>query len=497
MNHCYVPAGEGNAPRLIIIFLGWGVRPEAFARLRKSGYDLLLLADYDSTAAENAERIVGRIEQERGTRYVEVVLIAWSFGVRVAADFLSKTALPVSMRLAVGGSLWHVDDERGIPKKIFDATLGTLSADSIRKFLLRTAGSKRAFEEFFSAEDIDDARLNELREQLQWFGSLPSCGESLACWDRAIICENDRIFPAANLRNAWRDVDVHLIAGGSHLPDFQKILDDFVIDKCKVDSRFTEASDTYSGNAEVQLKVAKRLAGYLLSHISAENISAENKCTAGSALSILEVGCGSGDFTRQYLPELLPEAERVTLSDLHCDARLRQQFAGSNVAFVEADADSVIFTEECLSGEDYDLILSSSMLQWLNSPANFIRRCAGALRPGGLLLLSLYGPATFRELSASLGIGLKYPSLAALTKVGTEAELRLLDMAEQTLTLRFANAAEVMRHLRLTGVNALPVKPSTASLRRLMLDWPSVDNATGEALLTFNPLYFVFQKPQQ
>ena len=133
------------------------------------------------------------------------VLLAWSMGVRVAADTLAGLSLPWERRLAVGGTMTPVDDERGIPEATFRATLAGFSGQSMLRFRRRMCGS--------SAESARIAalplhrRLDDLREELDalWRRVEKSPAPAFN-WDAALIGSSDRIFPPENLRRAWAGV---------------------------------------------------------------------------------------------------------------------------------------------------------------------------------------------------------------------------------------------------------------------------------------------------
>ena len=60
---------------------------------------------------------------------------------------------------------------------------------------------------------------------------------------------------------------------------------------------------------------------------------------------------------------------------------------------LQADAESLpLKTGSC------DLVVSNLMLQWTDSSALFFGEAKKALKPGGLLLATTLGPATFREI---------------------------------------------------------------------------------------------------
>lgn len=132
------------------------------------------------------------------------------------------------------------------------------------------------------------------------------------------------------------------------------------------------------------------------------------------------------------------------------------------------------------------------MFQWLNSPKTMLERCANALRDDGVIALSYYGPGTFKEIQETVGTGLKYPSAEWMERIAKECDLDIAILEKDTETLSFDSPAEALRHLRLTGVNALPGIPSPSRTRYLLENWPL--DSEGKATLTFCPVYMILTK---
>lgn len=484
---------SGYSRGLIIVFLGWGTAVDPFSSIVKRGYDILLLARYDAFSAEQTEAYVQTLMAERG--YEEICVVAWSLGVKVASQFLRDTKLPVTLRLAVNGSEYHVDDNRGIPSAIFRGTLDGLSVASLRKFLLRTAGSKPSYERFFGMADISEAYVEKLSEELRWFGSLPAepSVPVPSVWDKAVVSENDRIFPCENLQRAWADIDCNVISGAAHLPDFQDLLNRYVIDKAKVSDKFSAAGGTYSENAVVQKEVAVKLAELIKKYAS--------RFDGRDDLRLLEAGFGKGEFSHLWLSLFEGMTSRILLTDIsvdssavYIDASTGCNHSDGRIVIVEADADSESFEKKCLAPYAYDIIVSSSMLQWLNSPATFIRRISCAMKEGGVAALSFYTPGTFAEISSIVGNGLQYPSVENLAKVARSCGMKVLEAFSEERRQYFSSPSEALRHLKLTGVNALPSESSARTVRNLIREWPGHELEPYGVALTYCPGYLILSK---
>lgn len=445
----------GNT-RLLLLFAGWGTDPSLYSPPGVEGYDMMVAWDYTDTAIDTAAI----------SRYDEIAVIGYSFGVTAASTFLNAfPQLPVTARIAVNGTCHPVDDTRGIPRAIFDGTLAGLNPRSLAKFYRRMAGSGKLYEEILPclppAPDTDS-----LKAQLEAIGSR---GSVTADWDMAIVSDNDLIIPTENQLRAWReaDVPVKVIAGG-HLPDFSSIFRTVLTDKDLVASRFSGAIATYDRAASIQRHIAGRL-------VELWNPGPEE------SLDILEIGCGTGMSTRLYLDRVTPRSLR--LWDLSP--------APSLPAVAEVTACDAEVAVTSLPGESLDVVFSSSTIQWFNSPGTFLRRCADALRPGGKMVVSTFGPETFRTLHSLTGITPSYLDVNDLRRI-VPRQTDIIAITDETVSITFDSAADMMRHIRATGVNALASTGTVAASRRILNDYPRQED--GSVSLTYQPIYIILQK---
>lgn len=206
MKKCFIhkstPVPEaGSGKSLLLIFGGWGSWPGLF-----SGYDypddtdVLLCYDYRDMDFDTA-LLDG---------YADIRVIAWSMGVWVASRVLSgygtARRLPVAGSIAVNGTMFPVDDLRGIPVKIFEGTLENMSRPVLDKFIRRMCAGNLA--EYRSRGPQRDA--DELKDELAALYSAvkEADREPDYEWTEAVIGLKDMIFPAENQRRAWAGTDI-------------------------------------------------------------------------------------------------------------------------------------------------------------------------------------------------------------------------------------------------------------------------------------------------
>lgn len=318
--------------------------------------------------------------------------------------------------------------------------------------------------------------LEELREELSAIGarSTAMTNECACVWSRAVIGGRDAIFPRDNQLNAWTDVPTDVLDDMPHFPDWQKILDRYVVDKELVTSRFALHQSTYNEAGRVQAMVADELF----------DLWSPNDVDSGA--DVLEIGAGTGAFTCRYVDKI--KLKSLRLWDI---ADIRPKLPGNITAEIrECDAELAI---ALLNDASLDYVVSSSTVQWFNSFPDFVKRCHRVLRPGGELVFSTYGPQTYIELR-SLGVPLpSYLSEDMLLKVFDKKCWHVKAHRSREIIERFHKLADVFAQMRNTGVNAVHREGRpVGELRRLLSEYPT--DCCGKVSLTYQPIFFVVEK---
>lgn len=241
----------------------------------------------------------------------------------------------------------------------------------------------------------------------------------------------------------------------------------------RVQRSFRRGFATYDDSALVQKLIARGLTRRLLHH------AADARFT-----HVFEAGYGTGQLTRlllRYLP-----IETLHLNDL---AALPLPFALTS-NYRPGDIETLPLPD------DLDLVVSASMIQWIADPQALIQRLCGAVRPGGWIALSGFGPDHFPELQA-LGSQAAAPSLLSAPAMADLLPLgwSVHEASSHTRALWFASPREVLRHLRDTGVNGRASRPWTrrdldAFCRRYELEF----DRSGRVPLTYQPVWLIARK---
>ena len=407
-----------------------------FRNLTAPGYDIAVGWDYRSE----------KVDTSVFKRYREVVLIAWSMGVMEAERVVPALGLPLTLTIAVNGTPTPVSDTYGIPTKIFDGTLSTLSENNVIRFNRRMCGSTERYRQFNLS--APNRPIESLREELSILGQRALETRKPFSWDIAVAAVNDMIFPYTNQLKAWKNTRIISIEA-PHLPDFESLIGQLTVNKSLVAKRFRDTRDTYDNSALIQYRVASLLARKLLDSVN------NDYCYKRA----IEIGAGNDCLTNYYKNSI--QIEELELWDLTMPAA--PETSACNITPVADDAESRLME---LPDDSVDLVVSSSTLQWFNSPVNAIRQIQRVLRHGGIAAISLYTEGTFSQFAEQTGVSLNYVSANQLSDA-ISVECRLVEINTYTDQLQFESTRELLQHLRLTGVDGVG-QSSRARLRTLL-----------------------------
>lgn len=460
---------------MLVIFAGWGMDYRLFDHLRHGAYDILVVWDYRQLYSEEygETRPYGYL-LSRVAKYAEVCLIAWSFGVYAAQQVMEALAPKLSRCIAVNGTVTPIHDELGIPEATFRGTLENLDQRNWQKFFRRVCGTPERMAEV--EKNIPKREIDDLIEELRILGqgALQMRGKQdpqpHRKWDVAVVSTHDAIFPVENQRKAWQ-ANTIVEVDGPHLPDFQSLIDKYIIDKFLVAKRFSEAFSTYSENASVQGQIAQHLIELLRA----------NDLLRGMRGKIIEIGCGTCDFTRLYAPEV--NCRELELWDI---ADVPESCVPDGAKVKKCDAEMELRN---LVKTSVDAILSNCAVQWFGSAARFLRDCFTALRSRGILAFTTFDQDNLKEMQALGTSQLTTPSLEEWQALMPEG-MRVIVAERNQYTLYFPTPRAVLEHLRLTGVNAL-AKPSVGALRDFIAHYPHQEEGYP---LTYSALSLVCQK---
>ena len=183
---------------------------------------------------------------------------------------------------------------------------------------------------------------------------------------------------------------------------------------------------------------------------------------------------------RQIVNDLIEESEIY----------LRPYASGHYVEYLWGDAELLP-----LPGE-LDMIASASAVQWFDNLPLFIDRAVGSLCCGGYFAFTTFGTDNFREIRATTGEGLHYYTSEQLQELLTAAGYGIVETLEYTRHLPFDTPADVLRHIKATGVNS--IRKARWGKQQLM-DFETAyrehfSMPDGRVALTYHPILVLAQK---
>lgn len=210
MQYHWLNKRDGNK-KLLLFFCGWSFDYKPFERLACNDYDVLMLYDYNDLSIPI--EILG---------YEEYYLITWSMGVFVA--YLLKEKLPeFKEKIAINGTPFPVDNEKGIPIKTFDLTLKYVDTGLQGKFQRNLFKTEEDFQKYLQ-NPVARGIPNQASELVSLKKLIDKTDvDYKKYYNRAIISNTDKIIPTRNQHNCWDNVCPVVVLNSGHFPfyDFE------------------------------------------------------------------------------------------------------------------------------------------------------------------------------------------------------------------------------------------------------------------------------------
>ena len=220
---------------------------------------------------------------------------------------------------------------------------------------------------------------------------------------------------------------------------------------------FYKYYNEYENYSLAQKQVAKNLLDYMgKSNIFNTQIN-----------SIFEIGCGTGIFTREYRKYFL-----------HSDLILNDIF---DVREFIKDIDYNIFIQENIEELDIpksDLVVSSSVFQWIKDKDSLIRNIA---ENTDNLCFSSYVSGNLIEIKNHFDVSLDYLNIEEFEKI-LKKYFSSVKAYSEIIKLDFKEPMSVLKHLKYTGVTGFQ-KTSISKIKTFK------DN-----ILTYEVAYFICKK---
>lgn len=204
----YFVKQNGNKS-LILFFTGWGM-DETTLSITRNNYDTCICFDYTDI----------NFEELPYKNYQKINVYGWSMGVWAASQVLQKNNLPIQKSIAMNGTMFPIEQEKGIDPVIFQRTIDSLNEKSLSKFNKRMCGNQETFN-FFEKKSTHRS-IESLKNELISIQSMAQ-GKTIPAflWDKAIIGSRDLIFLPQNQIKAWENTQYEIV-NEAHFFDFNK-----------------------------------------------------------------------------------------------------------------------------------------------------------------------------------------------------------------------------------------------------------------------------------
>ena len=186
---------------------------------------------------------------------------------------------------------------------------------------------------------------------------------------------------------------------------------------------FNKYFSSYNVNGIVQKKVAETL-----SKMFSEDMEKYE--------NILEIGCGTGFFTRELIKKV--RSSSLTVNDLFDTRNYLNDIQYKE--FLHGDMKKFL-------NKKYDYIVSSSCFQWSDNLDELLKLLSLCSKN---LIFSIYLKGNMKEIKSHFGVGLKYYNKDEITFM-LKRYFKNVSCFEEEIVLSFDNPFEVLRHIKMTG----------------------------------------------
>lgn len=189
---------------------------------------------------------------------------------------------------------------------------------------------------------------------------------------------------------------------------------------------FNKKFDSYDENAIVQKKVASHLI----------ELIKEIKNDKNSFESILEIGCGTGIFTREFLKSYSPN--KIILNDFFQVERFLNNIPYNS--FLVGDILKIELPK-------VETIVSSSVFQWISPLENLIEKLSFCKN----LYFSIYISENLKEIDEHFNISLDYLEVDEIKNI-LKKYFTKVKYKKESISLEFNTPLDALRHLKNSGV---------------------------------------------
>jgi malonyl-ACP O-methyltransferase BioC len=246
-------------------------------------------------------------------------------------------------------------------------------------------------------------------------------------------------------------------------PDFEQ----------RVIASFSKHVKTYDRHAQLQRSMAERLAALIPNPFPQK---------------ILEIGCGTGVFTRHLLARSPSSIILNDIAPLMIDHLKNHLEVPSNSKILVGNAERIQIPK-------VKLIAGNAVFQWFQNPQNTLQRFHSAIEKEGYLAFSTFGPKTLEEFrnTAQFEGPTHLHSQKRWKTLLTQAGFELLTFQVETRQIFFQNTQNLIKNLQQIGAAPLRIlKPG--ELRQLIRDYDREYSSSQGVYTNWELFYFFAHK---
>jgi malonyl-CoA O-methyltransferase len=236
---------------------------------------------------------------------------------------------------------------------------------------------------------------------------------------------------------------------------------------------FSKYVKTYDRHAQLQRSMAERLAALIPNPFSQK---------------ILEIGCGTGVFTRHLLARSPSTVILNDIAPLMIEHLKNHLEVPSNSIFLAGNAERIQIPK-------VNLIAGNAVFQWFQNPQKTLQRFHSSLEKEGYLAFSTFGPKTLEEFrsTAQFEGPTHLHSQKRWKTLLTQAGFELLTFQVETRQIFFQNTQNLIKNLQQIGAAPLRIlKPG--ELRQLIRDYDREYTSSQGVYTNWELFYFFARK---
>jgi malonyl-CoA O-methyltransferase len=238
---------------------------------------------------------------------------------------------------------------------------------------------------------------------------------------------------------------------------------------------FSKHAKSYDRYAQLQKSMAERLASLLPDPLPN---------------NILEIGCGTGLFSRHLLTHPIKKLILNDISPGMLEILSNSLAIAENTEILPGNAERICF-------ESIDLICANAVFQWFQKTQETLMKFNQVLTKNGEMIFSTFGPKTlieFRE-AANLISPIELYNIETWKKMFEDSGFIIKDLEVETRKIFFSSTMTLLKNLQQIG--ATPIRMlKTGGLRKLMRDYDSRFSTTQGVYATWELYYFSLVRKQ-